>query len=43
LRRRITSRSVKRSDSVDFQFPSAYRGHGHPHHGTQVDNQVPLL
>ncbi len=32
-----------RSDSVQFRFPAACRGHDHLYHGTQVDNQVPPL
>ncbi len=32
-----------RSDSVQFSFPSACRGHDHLYHGSQVDNQVPPL
>ncbi len=30
-----------RSDSVQFTFPAACRGHDHLYHGTQVNNQVP--
>ena len=32
-----------RSDSVQFFFPAACKGHSHLYHGTQVDNQVPPL
>jgi hypothetical protein len=32
-----------RSDSVQFTFPSACKGHDHLYHGTQVNNQVPPL
>jgi hypothetical protein len=30
-----------RSDSVQFTFPAACRGHDHLYHGRQVNNQVP--
>ena len=30
-----------RSDSVQFTFPAACRGHDHLYHGQQVNNQVP--
>ena len=30
-----------RSDSVQFSFPAACKGHSHLYHGTQVNNQVP--
>ncbi len=32
-----------RSDSVQFSFPAACRGHDHLYHGSQVNNQVPPL
>ncbi|MGH2856537.1 MAG: hypothetical protein ACRDMJ_03535 [Solirubrobacteraceae bacterium] len=32
-----------RSDSVQFRFPAACRGHDHLYHGPQVNNQVPPL
>jgi hypothetical protein len=32
-----------RSDSVQFFFPAACKGHDHLYHGTQVNNQVPPL
>jgi hypothetical protein len=32
-----------RSDSVQFTFPRACRGHNHLYHGPQVNNQVPPL
>src|ERR1700729_1085895 len=32
-----------RSDSVQFFFPAACRGHDHLYHGPQVNNQVPPL
>lgn len=32
-----------RSDSVQFTFPAACRGHDHLYHGRQVNNQVPPL
>lgn len=30
-----------RSDSVQFRFPAACKGHDHLYHGPQVNNQVP--
>src|ERR1700722_5953907 len=32
-----------RSDSVQFTFPAACKGHDHLYHGPQVNNQVPPL
>jgi hypothetical protein len=32
-----------RSDSVQFRFPVACKGHDHLYHGSQVNNQVPPL
>ena len=32
-----------RSDSVQFFFPAACKGHDHLYHGPQVNNQVPPL
>jgi hypothetical protein len=32
-----------RSDSVQFFFPAACKGHDHVYHGSQVNNQVPPL
>ncbi len=32
-----------RSDSAQFTFPPACKGHDHLYHGAQVDNQVPPL